>query len=439
MTDPQIVGNPPNQATLYDIYTAISALDPNAGGDVAVVNSSTPGKTTLATTNSILTAVEDQVTHYLAVKDIILNACEDQQTHYLGTKDVGLNAIIAASKLAVTDATLDACIAANKVATADANLSGCITGNVVAVSGSVTATNAVLTAVEDTIAHTLGVQVKGVRTAAASCVAHRASLTAPDLVGAVATAPTAPTVADSGLTEGNLTHAPTTWYAGYVVRNGMGVTMASAIGSVSLSAAHSIRITIPAAWGSSLSDTDLTYEIFLSTDSGAPKHVATFTGAQLAAGAGATARCWATTAESPQVSGSGGAAWACDIGVTGANVQTTANQFAQSTALSQASIAALTTVSTTGYNNCDVFVDAIQTAYTTTSPSLTLVPVFLNDKQGTNYHVGAPIYVNLLNGTGQSFRQVFNLTTNGASVMILVANIANVTVNRIDVTPTSMV
>jgi hypothetical protein len=79
------------------------------------------------------------------------------------------------------------------------------------------------------------------------------------------------------------------------------------------------------------------------------------------------------------------------------------------------------------------------TAYTTTAPSLTLVPVFLNDKQGTNYHVGAPIYVNLLNGAGQAFRQTFNLTTNGASVIILVSSIANVTVNRIDITPTSVV
>jgi hypothetical protein len=47
--------------------------------------------------------------------------------------------------------------------------------------------------------------------------------------------------------------------------------------------------------------------------------------------------------------------------------------------------------------------------------------------------------MNIENGTGASKRQVFNLTTNGASVMILVASIANVTVNRIDITPTSVV
>lgn len=282
----------------------------------------------------------------------------------------------------------------------------------------------------------------GRRQTAALSTAHRASLTVSDLVGPATSAnqaaPTAPTVADSGVSEGNLTHAPTTWYAGYVVRNGMGVSMASAIGSVSLSAAHSIRITLPAAWSGSLSDTDLIYEIFLSTDT-APKHVATFTWAQLQAGAGATTRCWCTIAESPQVSGAGGAAWACDIGVTGANAQTTAAQFVTSTALSQATIAGLTPVSTSGYNNADVFVDATPTAYTTTAPTVTLVPIYLNDKQATNYHVGNPIFINPASGIGQCFRQTFNLVTNGASIMILVASIANVTVNRIDITPTSIV
>ena len=313
-----------------------------------------------------------------------------------------------------------------------------ITGTVTATLSSQAFTNTILTAVEDTISHTIGVQTKGVRNTSGAA-AHRSSLTAADVVGATNTAPTVPTVADSGVAEGTLGHSPTTWYAAYVVRNGMGVTMASAVGSASLSAAHSIRITIPSAWGSSLADTDLVYEIFLSTDSGAPKHVCTFTGAQLAASGGVGTGCVCTSAETPVTNSTARAAWACDIGVTGANAQTTAAQFVTSTAFSQATIAGLTPVSTAGYNNADVFIDAQQTAYTTTAPSLTLVPLFLNDKQGTNYHIGAPIYVSLLNGTAQSFRQMFNLTTNGDSMMILVASITNVTINRIDVTPTSVV
>jgi len=67
-----------------------------------------------------------------------------------------------------------------------------------------------------------------------------------------------------------------------------------------------------------------------------------------------------------------------------------------------------------------------------------LIPLFLNDGVA-QYHVGAPIYVNIENQIGASKRQVYNLTTNGASVMILVVSIANTTINRIDITPTSVV
>ena len=292
----------------------------------------------------------------------------------------------------------------------------------------------VLANVFDTITHSIGVQVKGVRALAAGCTAHRASLTAPDLLGGLQTAPTVPTFADSGVAEGSLTHAPTTYYGGYVIRNGLGVTMASAIASVALSNANSIRMTIPAGvWR--ITDADAVYEIFLSTDA-APKHVCTFTAAQLAASGTASSGCVCTTAEIPVTNSTARAAWACDIGVVGTNVPTNNATFAQSTAYT---IGAISPVVTTGYNNVDVFVDAQPTAYTTITPALTLVPVYLNDKQGTNYHVGAPIAVSLAQGSGQSFRQLFNLTTNGASVIVLVSSIANVTINRIDVTPTSMV
>ena len=55
MTDPQIVGNPPNQATLYDVLQAITAANVIVAGGVV--------------TNAVLTAVEDQLTHYLATRD----------------------------------------------------------------------------------------------------------------------------------------------------------------------------------------------------------------------------------------------------------------------------------------------------------------------------------------------------------------------------------
>ena len=270
---------------------------------------------------------------------------------------------------------------------------------------------------------------------AAGAVAHRTTVTTADMLGGVSTAPTVPTFADATAAPSSALSAQA-YYGAYVVRNGMGVTMASAIATVTPTAGHMVRMTIPAAWGSSLSDTDLVYEIFMSADA-APKHVATFTGAQLAASGTANHGCYVITAETPVATRAGAAAaWAVDIGVVGANAATTAAQFAQSTAFETGSV---TPVVTTGYNNVDVFIDAQMTAYTTVAPVLILVPVYLNDKQGTNYHLGSAITISLLGAVGQSFRQRTPLTTNGASVMMLVQTITNVTINRIDVVPTSVV
>lgn len=266
-----------------------------------------------------------------------------------------------------------------------------------------------------------------------SAVAHRSTLTAPDLLGAISTAPELPTCADSGVTEGALGHAPTNHYAAYAVRNGNGLTMASAITTVAVANTNSIRITIPAAFR--FTSSDVSYEIFFAAAT-PPLHVCNFTAAQLVAGA--TARCFDfTTVETPVVSGAGGAAWTCDIGIVGTAVATTQQRFLQSNALT---LGTVTPVNCAGYNNADVFVDAKCTDVSlATAPSLVLIPVFLNDIQGNNYHVGAPITVGLSQAVGQSYRQLFNLSVNSDYMAILVASIANVTVNRIDVTPTSVV
>jgi len=278
----------------------------------------------------------------------------------------------------------------------------------------------------------MAVQVKGVRASASNSTAHRSTLTAPDLLGALATAPTAPTLAAGKAATGNLA-GTTTYYVAYAIRNGAGVTMSSAIatGASTVAASQAMNVLIPdGVWR--VADTEAVYEFFLSTDA-APKHVGSFTRAQVAGGTYAL-----TTAEgTPAAEGAPAcAAWSVDIGVVGANAPTTNTVFAQSTAYT---VGAISPVVTTGYNNVDLYVDASQTAFTTVAPALTLLPVFLNDKQATNYHVGAPIAISINGGVGQSKRQVYNLTTNGASVIILVASITNVTVNRIDIVPTSVV
>jgi len=272
------------------------------------------------------------------------------------------------------------------------------------------------------------------RASAADSTAHRSALTTPDLLGGLQTAPTTPTCVHSGTTEGNL--AATNYYVGYVIRNGMGVTMASAITTVAATATESVKVTIPdTVWR--VTAADAIYEIFLSADAAAPKHVVSFTAAQLAAAA--TTRCYCTTAETPVISGAGSAAWECYIGVVGTNAAITDSHFTVSTAYT---VGAITPVNTNGYNNIDVFIDASPTLAATaavlTSSQLTLLPVFLNDKQATNYHVGAPLEVKINSVVGYSKRQIWNLTTNGANVIILVASITNMTVNRIDITPTSV-
>ncbi len=308
-------------------------------------------------------------------------------------------------------------------------------------SGAVTNTGLTdITNVYDSLTHALTVSTKGVRSA--SPTEHRNTLTAPDLLGAVSTAPTVltgsgGTFADSGVVEGSLT--ATAYYGAYAIRNGMGVTMASAVaGPITPTSGHSMRFTIPTAWR--ITDSDAIFDFFLSVDAGAPKHVCSFTAAQLAASGGVGTGCVCTTAETPSAVGTAVAAWACDIGVVGAGMQTTASIFAQSTAyeLSPGGVA-ITPVSTAGYNNVDLFVDVSVASFASaTQPALTLIPLFLNDGVA-QYHVGAPIYVNIENQIGASKRQVYNLTTNGASVMILVVSIANTTINRIDITPTSVV
>ena len=285
------------------------------------------------------------------------------------------------------------------------------------------------------------VQVKGTRAVAAGCTAHRTARTYGDLLGPTTLAatnipnnqiaPTVPTLtgATGGQHQGSI--AAASYYVGYAIKNGAGVTMASTItAATALTANYCMNVAIPAAW--QISGADVYYEFFMSADA-APKHVGTISAANVATGG----YYQITTSESAFISGTG-AAWTVDLGVLNATGMTTNTApFAQNTAYTLGSI---TPVNTVGYNNVDVFVDVSVTSLgVATQPSLTLLPVFLDDKGGVNYHVGAPITVSIEGAVGQSKRQALNLTTNGASIAVLVANIQNVTLNTINITPTSVV
>jgi hypothetical protein len=72
MTDPQIVGNSPNQKSLYDVWYAVSNLTlPAPSGDQAIINSATGGKTVI---NVALQAIEDQRVHYIATAPAVTSA-----------------------------------------------------------------------------------------------------------------------------------------------------------------------------------------------------------------------------------------------------------------------------------------------------------------------------------------------------------------------------
>jgi len=64
---------------LSNIDTSLNTLFTSTGIKVATLP---------AISDTVLTAVEDQTTHYLGVKDVVLTAIEDQTTHYIGVKDV---------------------------------------------------------------------------------------------------------------------------------------------------------------------------------------------------------------------------------------------------------------------------------------------------------------------------------------------------------------
>jgi hypothetical protein len=64
---------------LSNIDTSLNTLFTSTGIKVATLP---------AISDTVLTAVEDQTTHYLGVKDVVLTAIEDTTTHYIGVKDV---------------------------------------------------------------------------------------------------------------------------------------------------------------------------------------------------------------------------------------------------------------------------------------------------------------------------------------------------------------
>ena len=94
MTDPQIVGNPPNQKSLYDVWYAVSNLTvPAPSGDQAIINSATGGKTSInvagggKTFSDVVTAIAGLGTPTISGDVAIVNSATAGSTKIKTTPD----------------------------------------------------------------------------------------------------------------------------------------------------------------------------------------------------------------------------------------------------------------------------------------------------------------------------------------------------------------
>ena len=94
MTDPQIVGNSPNQKSLYDVWYAVSNLTlPAPSGDQAIINSATGGKTVInvagggKTFSDVVTAIAGLATPTISGDVAIVNSATAGSTKIKTTPD----------------------------------------------------------------------------------------------------------------------------------------------------------------------------------------------------------------------------------------------------------------------------------------------------------------------------------------------------------------
>jgi hypothetical protein len=229
-------------------------------------------------------------------------------------------------------------------------------------------------------------------------VLHRNGITAIDKVSAVGT------ITLSGQAGGSLASG-TTYYVSAVARNKYGPTGAATVVNTSPGGSNGTLRAAFAAPANMLS-TDV-YDMFLSTDSGAPKYVATVTETQRAAG------CLVTAVRTV---GAGGTAGAVDVQVVGTGAQTTATQFANNNAYLPDLI---TAVNCAGYAKASIkTLLAVTDLGSTTVPALTIVPFLKNQIDGF-YDQAAAQIVATLTAVGQSLRQDYVLDVNGATGLVV--------------------
>ena len=228
----------------------------------------------------------------------------------------------------------------------------------------------------------------------AGAVSHRTAVTAVDLVLPVSS------VTPSGLAGGSLT-TTTTYYAAVAVGNRYGSAGLSPIISQSTGSNTAVRLAFAAP--ANVLSTDY-YDIFLSTDVGAPLWVGRITETQRASG---------IVLSAVGTTSAGGAAGSVDVRVPGTGVSTAALSFANNNAWILAGLSA--PVVCTGRSLAYVYVQFSVTDLRSL-PQLVLCPFYQNSNNSL-YYQGQAFQMNVLGGPALSYWQVFTLSVDGAMNM----------------------
>jgi hypothetical protein len=219
-------------------------------------------------------------------------------------------------------------------------------------------------------------------------VLHRSAIAAVDKLSAPAALSSLSAPATGSLSTG------TTYYVAATAGNVWGVTTLSNAGTPQTQATGgsgtAVQFTLAQVTGATY------YDLFLSTDVGAPKWVCRITETQRADANGVL-----VTAVGVSSAGSSLGAGVIQIRVAGTGQTTAATLFSTITAYTPASV---TPISCAGYSRAHVKGVLTLTGFGATAPALTLVPFFGNQVAGSNVHAGQAQPVPILTGSGQSLQ-----------------------------------
>lgn len=216
-------------------------------------------------------------------------------------------------------------------------------------------------------------------------VLHRNAIAAVDKLSAPAALSSLSAPAAGSLSTG------TTYYVAAAAGNVWGVTTLSNAGTAQSQATGgsgtAVQFTLAQVSGATY------YDLFLSTDVGAPKWVARITETQRADANGVLVTAVATVS-----AGSSLGAGVIQIRVPGTGIQTTSAVFVTNTAYTPASV---TPISCAGYSRAHVKGLVAVTGFGA-APSLTLVPYYGNQLSASSFHAGQAQPVPLVTGPGQA-------------------------------------